>query len=340
MNLLAPFGVAYGAAMQFRSWLYNRELLARYSLGRKTISIGNLTVGGTGKTPVTRYAAEILAEAGQLPCILTRGYGRKNPASRVVVAGPRGIVDDADLAGDEPLELAKELNGRAIIIADADRVAAAEFARREFSPDVFILDDGFQHLRAKRDLDILLIDATNPFGNGYPLPAGILRENPGAIARADVVIITRTEIARDLEPLKSLIRKQNSRAQVFEAVFGIAGFRPLANRQKLLGTKEMAGRKIVAFCGIANPNGFRRLLEKYGIQTRDFLAFGDHHRYSPPQIAAIGRAATQTGADIVVTTEKDAVKLLRADFPVPCCSASISVTVNPEEDFRRLLLAS
>jgi tetraacyldisaccharide 4'-kinase len=340
MTLLAPLGVAYGAAMQFRSWLYNRGLLVRHSLGRKTISIGNLTVGGTGKTPVTRYAAEILAEAGQRPCILTRGYGRQNPASRVVVAGPQGIVDDADLAGDEPLELAKELQGRAIIIADADRVAAAEFARREFSPDVFILDDGFQHLRAKRDLDLLLIDATNPFGNGYPLPAGILRENLAAIARADAVIITRTEIAGDLEPLKSLIRRQNSRARVFEAAFEIAGFRPLANHQKFASTTEMAGRKIVAFCGIANPNGFRRLLAKYGIQPMDFLAFGDHQRYSPSQIASIGRAATQTGAETIVTTEKDAVKLLRADFPVPCYSASIAVTVNPVEEFRRLLLAS
>ncbi|MER3630774.1 MAG: tetraacyldisaccharide 4'-kinase [Blastocatellia bacterium] len=339
MNLLAPFGVAYGAAMQFRSWLYDRGLLSQYSLGRKTICVGNLTVGGTGKTPVTRHIAEIFANAGLRPCILTRGYGRREPSRRVVVSGPDGIIENSDISGDEPLELARELKEKAIIIADPDRVAAARFAIDQFAPDLFLLDDGFQHLRVTRDLNLLLIDATNPFDNDYPLPAGTLRECPRAIARADAILITRTEIAGDLQPLKDSIRRHNSRVPIFEAAFVIKGFRPLANRQALVNAAEIVGPKVLAFCGIANPKAFQLLLEKYSVRAAELLVFDDHQRYSASQIAAIRAAAKKIGADALITTEKDAVKLSGSDFSIPCYSARIEVAVSPEAAFHRLLLA-
>src|SRR5690606_32048019 len=143
-------------------------------LGARTISIGNLTTGGTGKTPLVALVAKILIDEGETVCILTRGYGRANPKSRILVSDGHAILTDAATGGDEPVELAMQLEGKSIIVADPDRTAAAKWARERFPVSAFILDDGFQHLRVRRDLDIVCIDATNPCGNGQVLPAGDL----------------------------------------------------------------------------------------------------------------------------------------------------------------------
>ena len=164
----------YGRIAGWRNALYERGTLRSFALGAPAISVGNITVGGTGKTPLVAFVARVLAEQGEKACILTRGYGRENPKERVLVSDGRKILVEPKIAGDEPFELAAKLLGRAIVVADANRVAAAQWARGKFNVSVFVLDDAFQHRRARRDLDIVLLDATNPFGNERTLPFGRL----------------------------------------------------------------------------------------------------------------------------------------------------------------------
>lgn len=173
--LLLPVGWLYGKIANIRNTLYDRGTFRSYDLGAKTISIGNITAGGTGKTPLVIHVSDILADAGEKVCILTRGYGRAS-SGRVLVSDGEQVLVDARTGGDEPVEIARRLIGKAIVVSDADRISAATWAKEEFGITAFVLDDGFQHRHAKRDLDIVCIDATNPFGNGRILPAGRLRE--------------------------------------------------------------------------------------------------------------------------------------------------------------------
>jgi tetraacyldisaccharide 4'-kinase len=192
--LLSPVGWLYGRIADIRNMLYEKGVLKSHMLGAKTISIGNITTGGTGKTPLVIYVAEILADAGEKVCILTRGYGRSNPRDRVLVSDGTNVLVDARTGGDEPVELARKLMGKAIIVADVDRVAAAAWAKEKFGITAFVLDDGFQHRRAKRDLDIVCVDATNPWGGSRMLPAGSLREPLKNLARSDAIVVTRSDI--------------------------------------------------------------------------------------------------------------------------------------------------
>src|SRR5688572_13091897 len=173
--MLKLLGKIYGSIADLRNRLYDRDLFKSHSLGARTISIGNITTGGTGKTPLVGYVAEILADAGEKVCILTRGYGRTG-SGRVLVSDGTEVLADAATGGDEPVELARRLSGKAIVISDADRVSAATWAKEEYGVTAFVLDDGFQHRRVKRDLDIVCLDATDPDGGGLVLPAGKLRE--------------------------------------------------------------------------------------------------------------------------------------------------------------------
>ena len=190
---LRPLATLYGVAMKARRALYRSGRFRAHELGAPVISVGNLTTGGTGKTPLVEWIANELAQKGRRVCILTRGYGRRRSGSRVIVSNGSEILADANQAGDEPLLLAERLKGLAAVICDADRVSAARWAVENFKSDVFVLDDGFQHLRVARNLNILTIDATNPWGNGKLLPAGILRESRSELNRADCIVITRAD---------------------------------------------------------------------------------------------------------------------------------------------------
>jgi len=212
-----PFSWLYGKITDIRNTLYGRGVFKSQSLGAPAVSIGNITVGGTGKTPLVAFVARVLAEQGAKVCILTRGYGRENPADRVLVSDGEKIFADARAAGDEPFELAKKLPGKAIVVADANRVEAAKWVIENFGATVFVLDDAFQHRRAKRDLDIVLLDATNPFGNSKTLPFGILREPLENLARADLIIITRANLAENIAGLKLEITKFNKNCPIFTA---------------------------------------------------------------------------------------------------------------------------
>src|ERR1044072_293314 len=224
--VLPPLSLLYGAVTRTRLSLYRRGTFQTTKLDRPVISIGNITTGGTGKTPLVEYVAKSIASQGKKVCILTRGYGRKDPHLQVIVSDGYGVLASPSAAGDEPYLLATKLLGLAAMISSADRIAAGQEAIKDFGTDCFVLDDGFQHLRIARDLNIVTMDATNPWGGGKLLPYGRLRETPDSLSRADCVVITRCDQVADLEDLRSDLRRLTGGRPIFHSRMRTARISP------------------------------------------------------------------------------------------------------------------
>ncbi|MBX7062491.1 MAG: tetraacyldisaccharide 4'-kinase [Pyrinomonadaceae bacterium] len=330
------FGVLasiYGRFIEKRNRRFDDGTTPITSLSARTISIGNLTTGGTGKTPLVIKCAEILAGRGKRVCILTRGYGRKTK-TRVLVSDGRQVLADPVAAGDEPVEMAKHLGQKAVIVADADRVSAAAWAKEQFGINVFLLDDAFQHRQAARDVNILCIDATDPFGGGKLLPAGRLREPLEAISRADAVVITRADAA-DLKNIKSEITRIAPSVPIFEARTKIARLTPLNSIDP--ASASIAHTKGFAFCGIGNPKNFFGLLRRENYDLAGEMPFRDHHKYSPSDLKKLEKAAEKAGASYFLTTAKDAVKLTGLPFNRPVFIVEIEFSIDREAEFKALL---
>ena len=343
MNPLSPLGWVYGLAANARNALYDREFLKTHSLGTKTISVGNLTTGGTGKTPLVALVARLLAESGEKVCILTRGYGRERAADSVLVSDGSTVKCDARQGGDEPVELAYKLIGKAAVIADRDRVEGSRRATSELGSTVFVLDDAFQHRRAARDIDIVCIDSTNPWGNGEVLPAGTLRERIGNISRADAVVITRTDLVKDVTAIEDEIRRMHPDAPVFRSTNNIS--RTIELQDLLDGqgetdrSSDALGEKLFAFCGLGNPMNFFRQLEMKGFKLAGRKTFPDHYFYTQKDVAEIEKKAHSSGAESLITTVKDAVRLTRANFSMPCYVAEIETVMADTPAFCELILS-
>ncbi|MEJ7848946.1 MAG: tetraacyldisaccharide 4'-kinase [Pyrinomonadaceae bacterium] len=336
--MFSLFGSMYGRLADLRNTFYDRGIFKTNPLGAKTISIGNITAGGTGKTPLVALIAEILADNGETVCILTRGYGRKNPKRRVLVSDGKNVLADAAMGGDEPVELARKLTGKSIIIADADRVSAAEWALDEFGVTVFVLDDGFQHRRARRDLDIVCVDATNPFGSGKMLPAGILREPLKNLQRAHVIVLTRANLAGDIENLKAQISDLKLGLPLFTAENRISDVNKLADF--LAGISKPQSVETIpalAFCALGNPGNFFEQLRRDGFDIVTGKPLPDHHFYTLENIADLEETAGNAKAEILLTTAKDAVKLNGLTFTMPCFVIDIQLDIDDEKDFHRLI---
>lgn len=366
VNFLTPLGMLYGRMMDVRNLLYDRGILETYPLGAKTISIGNLTTGGTGKTPIVALTARLLADEGKTVCVLSRGYGRKNARNRVLVSDGNNVLVDAAVGGDEPVELARRLFGEAVVIADADRVDAAKWAKERFGITVFILDDGFQHRRVKRDLDIVCIDAMKPLDG--VLPAGPLREPPGSLRRADAIVITRADLVKSVEDLKFQISNYAPGALIFLAENAISGIVPLdeyrsepnVTQEKSLeeALKNLRAERqpddpdevvrLFAFCALGNPKNFFLLLdrefEKDSMDEFDLSvggkAFPDHHFYTQQDIDHLEKQARERKVDAFVTTAKDAVKLRDLKLEIPCYVVEVEPRIDRPDEFRRLITSS
>ena len=324
----------YQSAANVRNSLYDRGILKTHSLGARTISIGNITTGGTGKTPLVAHVAEILADAGEKVCILTRGYGRES-SGRVLVSDGDTVLVDARTGGDEPVELALRLLSKAIIVADADRVSAAKWAKEKFGVTAFVLDDGFQHRRAKRDLDIVCIDATNPFGGDRVLPAGRLREPLHNLRRADVIVITRSDLIEEVESLRDRVRRLAPDARLFSSRTELAAAESVSS----IGLLD-PGLPAFAFCAVGNPESFFEAVRRRGYTLTGTAAFPDHHYYTHSDVTDLERKARESGAAVLLTTGKDSVKLEELRFKLPCYRAPIDTEIDDADAFRRMITSS
>jgi len=333
----------YGKITNLRNSLYERGVFQSHRLGAAAISIGNITVGGTGKTPLVAFVAEILAEQGERVCILTRGYGRENPGERVLVSDSEKILADVKKAGDEPFELARKLPGKAIIVADANRVAAAKWAKEEFKITAFVLDDGFQHRRAERDLDIVLLDATNPFGNSKTLPSGILREPLANLQRAGLIVITRANLVnpKQISDLKLQITNLNPDCPIFTAENKISNLVELKDFLETPNPKsQIPNPKSLAFCALGNPDNFFEQLKLENFDLTATRKFPDHHRYAQADIEKLEAEAKQNGAESLLTTAKDAVKLSNLRFELPCYVVENRLVFDDEKKLREIIRAA
>jgi len=311
----------------------SRDLKSRKRLPAKVISVGNITVGGTGKTPAVIAIARKAKEYGYLPCILTRGY-RGSAKGPCFVSRGEGPLLGVDEAGDEPVLMAERLTG-VPIVKGSDRYEAGMFALDCLdSPSLlFILDDGFQHQALHRDVDVLLIDGMNPFGNGKLLPAGILREPLPEMGRADVVVITRVSRSGSdaSEPtfwdrLIDTIRDHNPDALLYMAEHLPVGLMSSSGVERPV--TALSGKSVVAFCGIGNPSSFEKTLLRLGAKVKEFLAFRDHFAYGRRDLSRIVAAAERRRADWIVTTEKDIMRLKWFELPENLVSLRIEFTVD------------
>lgn len=325
------FDRLYGKIQNLRNSLYEKGVFASHFLGAKTVSIGNITVGGTGKTPLVAFVSEILAEKGEKVCILSRGYGRENPKSRVLVSDCEKVLTSAQISGDEPFELANKLLGKAVVISDANRVSAAEFALENFGITAFVLDDAFQHQKAKRDLNIVCIDATNPFGNYKVLPFGILREPLENLKRADAIVITRADLSDKINELKSEITKFTN-APIFISSNKFSNITELKNFPA-----KIKDQRSFAFCALGNPDNFFAQLKSENVKLVSTLNFPDHHFYTESDAEEIETNAKHHGAEVLLTTAKDAVKLKDIVFSLPCFVVENEILFKDEKGFRKLV---
>ncbi len=317
--ILKPLSLLYKAGISLRLSLYRAGLLKAHRLTRPVISIGNITAGGAGKTPMTIHIAELLRKKGRSVAILSRGYKRSSKGVKVVSDKDQLLLGPAE-AGDEPYLMARRLKGVPVIVGE-DRVKAGEYATGRFSPEVILLDDGFQHIRLYRDLNILLVDSKTAFGNNRLLPAGLLREPISAIGRADLIMVKGDKLKADDEE-----RLKGFGLETLGFHYKVTGASRLKTNKRL-GPDELKGLKVFALAGVANPTAFLDTLEELGASITGKRMYRDHHSYSEADFDSIKSAAA--GAELLVTTEKDAVKLERFDEgKVPVYAIEIEVVTD------------
>jgi tetraacyldisaccharide 4'-kinase len=304
--LVSPFTLLYALAIRLRWRLYSSGLIPTSHLKRPVISVGNLTMGGAGKTPATIALARLLQASGLRVSVLLRGYRGSHRGEPLVVSDGQQLLATADLAGDEAVVLARNLP-RAIVAISKNRADAGEWVEKHFEVDVHLLDDGFQHLKLHRDLNLLVVDATNPYGGGLP-PLGRLREPLDAVSRADAVILTRTELTGGYSRMVEEILKIKPHIPYFVTKQRLTNAWAL-DRPADSTIESWNGVSVFAIAGIANPGQFFRTLQRHGIQLADCWTFPDHHRYCHDDYRRIQSRCQRLQMTTVMTTEKDAVKL-------------------------------
>jgi tetraacyldisaccharide 4'-kinase len=339
--ILRALSFIYLAIVQVRLYLYRNRILKEHQLGCLVISIGNLTVGGTGKTPVVEKFARALQRGGRKVAILSRGYksidkrrkkswlerliDQKTPDPPRVVSDGKNVLLDSATAGDEPYMLASNLRGVAVVV-DKDRVKAGLHAIKELDVDTLLLDDGLQYLHLKHRLDIVLVDRQAPFGNEHLLPRGTLREPPRNIRRASYILITKCN-AESNDALIQQIRRFNRTAEIIECAH-----RPLylqhVYRDERLPLDYLQDLYIASLCGIAAPESFESGLRNLGAKIELSRHFADHHRYSEKELQTFLQRCVKRDVHAIITTEKDAVRLPRIDpLPVPIYYLRVEIEI-------------
>jgi len=328
LALLYQVGAISRRGLYRRAWLKTRRLPA------PVVSVGNLTVGGTGKTPLTACLARLFQEAGKKVAILSRGYGGRRTGATCLSDGER-LHHKPPEVGEEPYELARSLPGVAVFTG-ASRYEAGLAAWEALQPDLFLLDDGFQHFQLHRDLDLVLLDADQPFGNGRLLPAGPLREPVSTLREADALILTRFDEVRHARRLEEL-RRNFPYTETFTAAISPTAVRD-PGQNELLPLSHLRGLPVLAFAGLARPQVFRDSLVALGAEVRGFHSFPDHHAFSPQDLAGLIREARERQTPGLITTAKDFARLGEVwQGDVPLLILEVAARVEPEAAFRDFL---
>ena len=346
LAVLKGFSCLFAAIVALRALLYRSGILRRYPLGVQVIAIGNVTAGGTGKTPVTEIFARTLAEEGRKVAILSRGYRRKEAPlwqrlfkqvidPPLVVSDGKRVLLDAATGGDEPYMLASNLPGVAVVV-DRNRVKAGRYAIKRLGCDTLILDDGFQYQKLKHSVEVVLVDSTNPFGNGHMLPRGILREPARHLKRADIIFLTKCR--GDVSAVREEIRRYNRTADIVECNHAPRVLKDVWSREEF-HLDWLSGKTLCTLSGIASPKGFENSLRRLGAKVVWCERYADHHRYDSSEILYALNRTADMGADALVTTEKDAVRFPRFETsPVRCLYLRISIEIlSGGNNFRQII---
>jgi tetraacyldisaccharide 4'-kinase len=324
----------YGGAVRARSFLYSLQLLKTRTLPCPVISVGNITVGGTGKTPLVMALAKWLTTKGIPVAILSRGY-KRTKTSEPVVSDGKTIFLPPEESGDEPFLMAKACQGVPVLVGK-DRFINGQLALQRFGVRGLLLDDGYQYLPLHRDINILLVDSTIAFGDHHLLPRGILREPLSHLRRANLFLINNAAEPAACQSLEKKIQEIYPGAQVFHSDYvPVSLVGPQEEQEGLAFLKE---KRILAFSGVANPNSFSSMLRKYGMEIVGEAIFSDHHLYTAEDLPYI--EAKAKGADGIVTTEKDMVKLKTLDIGhLPIWALRIEMKIREEEQFFKRIIS-
>lgn len=333
--LLNSLSCIYAVSIKFYIFLFNSGIRKRHRLSKPVISIGNITVGGTGKTPVVQYIVRKLITLGANPAVLSYGYGGTLSGAYGVVSDAQHVILDASTAGDEPVMLAESLPRTPVIVCKHRHVSGNK-AISEFDADVLILDDGFQVWKLYRDFDIVLLSADNLFDNRHTLPAGKLREPISSLYRAGCIIITGCKDANSRNQSASQIKEAGICIPIFFAEYVPTALILPGDGSKCT-IEELKGKNVFAVSSIGNPLSFEKTLESIGTQIVGTLRYPDHHVYTQDDITDIRMKAITVSADMIITTMKDAVKLKRFAFDKPVFALEIEIALSNEDEFLELM---
>ncbi|HEY6011949.1 MAG TPA: tetraacyldisaccharide 4'-kinase [Nitrospirota bacterium] len=332
--VLFVLSVLYGIVIRVRAGLYRLHLFTRRELPCSVISVGNVTLGGTGKTPTVVHVAGLLQKKQRCPAVVSRGYGRENEAEIMVVSDGLSVLVDTKQGGDEPVLMGLKLPGVPVVVG-RKRYRAGQEALQRFHPDAIILDDGFQHVQLKRSLDIVLVDAVNPFGNGKLFPAGILREPVSSLNRAHAVLITNADKVKDFGPLKEIIRRA-THAKIFTSrQIPVDLVDCCSGETKPLSV--LRGTRVLAFSGIARPASFHALLRSLGADIAGEKTYPDHYDFRKSDLADVFKEAADRSVSMIITTEKDVVRLRKLK-PDGIWVLRIELSVTEQEAWEEFLL--
>lgn len=332
------FSLLYGLVIWLRNLFFDIGIFKSVDVGVPIISIGNITTGGTGKTPVVKNVAHIFLDAKKKTAIISRGY-RRNTKGTVVVCDGNVILSDANASGDEPLLLAQQLKS-AIVIVDEDRVRGAAKAIKEFGAEIIILDDGFQHRSIKRTKDIVLIDSQRSPFEEMLLPSGYRREFKSSFLRADAVIVTKVQDEKNAKEILT-----DDFLQTVQHKFS-SSFQPSGVKHLFGGVQQstdiLKGHTAIAVCGIADPKSFERTLATCGVVVKKFIEFPDHHSFTKQDVDRIIRSFNEQKTDFILTTEKDAVRLKQFELELknlPFSAIAMDVVIHQHDEWKKFLLS-
>ncbi len=328
--LLKPIGFIYAQLMRLRAFLFSRDILKRETVEAPVISVGNITMGGSGKTPVVIYIAELLQKRGYRPAVVSRGYGGRATGKVNIVSDGTALLLNSEEAGDEPRFIAESVPGIAVLTG-ARRAAPCRYALRHLNCNVIILDDGFQHMRVRRNLDLVLFNGSALYENMSVFPGGLLREPLSALKRANCFIITgcAEEDAQKIELFTQYLKQNWDGVPRYHSHFKPHRYIDSEGHSYSL---QHIGSPVLAFCGIASPLRFRSSLEQLGVEIAAFRSFRDHKKYTEEIIRKLERQAKLCGAKALLTTEKDLVKLSRSSLSLPLYSLSMKIEIDTAFD--------